>query len=54
MVRVAGVMEQIYSKYTKPDDSGLTPQELMAQLSEKSTPLRKSSTAACTAPFCRR
>ena len=35
MVRVAGVMEQIYSKYTKPDDSGLTPQELMAQLSEK-------------------
>ena len=30
MVRVAGVMEQIYSKYTKPDDSGLTPQELMA------------------------
>ena len=35
MVRVAGVMEQIYSKYTKPDDSGLTPQELMARLSEK-------------------
>ena len=54
MVRVAGVMEQIYSKYTKPDDSGLTPQELMAQLRKKSTPLRKSSTAACTAPFCRR
>ena len=27
--------DRIYSKYTKPDDSGLTPQELMAQLSEK-------------------
>lgn len=35
MVRVAGVMEQIRSKYTEADDSGLTPQELMKKLSEK-------------------
>lgn len=35
MVRVAGVMEQIHSKYTEPDVSGLTPQELMARLTEK-------------------
>lgn len=35
MVRVAGVMEQIHSKYNKPDASGLTPQELMGLLNEK-------------------
>ncbi|MCH3971681.1 MAG: RNA degradosome polyphosphate kinase [Oscillospiraceae bacterium] len=35
MVRVAGVMEQIHSKYHKPDVSGLTPKELYAALSEK-------------------
>lgn len=35
MVRVAGVMEQIHSKYNKPDASGLTPQELMDRLNGK-------------------
>ena len=35
MVRVAGVKEQVNSGYTKPDPSGLTPQELINQLAEK-------------------
>lgn len=35
MVRVAGVMEQIHSKYTKEDPSGLTPQTLLEELTEK-------------------
>ncbi|MCI9273050.1 MAG: RNA degradosome polyphosphate kinase [Clostridiales bacterium] len=35
MVRVAGVMEQIHSKYTEPDASGLTPRELLGKLTEK-------------------
>lgn len=32
MVRVAGIMEQIRLKYNKRDDSGMTPQEVMANL----------------------
>ena len=35
MVRVAGVMEQVRSKYTTPDLSGLTPQQLLSSLREK-------------------
>ncbi len=35
MVRVAGVMEQVRSKYTTPDLSGLTPQQLLNSLREK-------------------
>lgn len=35
MVRVAGIMEQINSKYNKTDDSGFTPQELITKLSLK-------------------
>lgn len=35
MVRVAGVIEQINSKYHKPDASGMLPEELYAALSEK-------------------
>lgn len=35
MVRVAGVKEQVNSGYTRPDASGLTPQELIALLSDK-------------------
>lgn len=35
MVRVAGVIEQINSKYRKPDPSGLTPEQIYAALSEK-------------------
>lgn len=35
MVRVAGVMEQINSKYHKPDASGMLPEELYSALSEK-------------------
>lgn len=35
MVRVAGVKEQVHSKYTKPDLSGLTPHELLEKLAEK-------------------
>lgn len=36
MVRVAGVMEQVHSKYTAADPSGLTPAELLPKLIEKS------------------
>ena len=32
MVRVAGVKSQIASNYTKPDDSGMTPKELLSAL----------------------
>lgn len=35
MVRVAGVKSQVSSGYTKPDDSGLTPKELLAALEKK-------------------
>lgn len=35
MVRVAGVKVQVRTGYTKPDDSGLTPKELLAALEEK-------------------
>ena len=35
MVRVAGVMEQVRSKITTPDLSGLTPQQLLSSLREK-------------------
>ncbi len=35
MVRVAGVKEQVHSGYEKPDDSGLTPKELLAALEKK-------------------
>jgi polyphosphate kinase len=35
MVRVAGVMEQVRSKYRKPDASGLTPDTLYTALSKK-------------------
>ena len=35
MVRVAGVMEQIRSKYNEPDISGLTPKELLSKLTDK-------------------
>ncbi len=35
MVRVAGVMEQVHSKYTACDSSGLTPAELLPKLTEK-------------------
>lgn len=35
MVRVAGVMEQIRSKYNEPDVSGLTPRELLSKLTDK-------------------
>ncbi len=35
MVRVAGVMEQVRSKYTAPDLSGLTPQALLDKLREQ-------------------
>ena len=35
MVRVAGVKGQVRSGYTKPDDSGLTPKELLAALEKK-------------------
>ncbi|ARP50679.1 MULTISPECIES: RNA degradosome polyphosphate kinase [Caproicibacterium] len=35
MVRVAGVLDQINSKYHNPDPSGLTPKELYRTLSEK-------------------
>ena len=35
MVRVAGVMEQVRSKYTTPDLSGLTSQQLLNSLREK-------------------
>ena len=35
MVRVAGVKEQIHSGYHEPDVSGLTPEELMDELTEK-------------------
>ena len=35
MVRVAGVIEQIKSKYKKPDPSGMTPSQVYAALSEK-------------------
>ncbi len=35
MVRVAGVMEQIRSKYNEPDVSGLTPRDLLAKLTDK-------------------
>ena len=37
MVRVAGVKGQVRSGYTKPDDSGLTPKELLAALEKPST-----------------
>ena len=35
MVRVAGVMEQVRSKYTVPDLSGLTPQDLLDKLRKR-------------------
>lgn len=35
MVRVAGVKSQVHSGYTKPDDSGMTPKELLAALEKK-------------------
>ena len=35
MVRVAGVKAQVNSGYTTPDVSGLTPEKLLAQLTEK-------------------
>ena len=35
MVRVAGVKSQIASNYTKPDDSGMTPKELLSALDKK-------------------
>ncbi len=35
MVRVAGIVEQVDSKYTTPDASGLTPQAQLRLLSEK-------------------
>lgn len=35
MVRVAGVKRQVNSGYNKPDDSGLTPKELLEALDEK-------------------
>lgn len=35
MVRVAGVKSQIASNYTKPDDSGMTPKELLSALNKK-------------------
>ena len=35
MVRVAGVKAQVNSGYTPPDVSGLTPEKLLAQLTEK-------------------
>ena len=35
MVRVAGVKSQVASGYTKADDSGLTPKELLTALEEK-------------------
>ena len=35
MVRVAGVKSQVSSGYTKADDSGLTPKELLAALEKK-------------------
>ena len=53
MVRVAGVKSQIASNYTKPDDSGMTPKELLSALDKKRTPLWKSSIPAYTALFCR-
>lgn len=53
MVRVAGVKSQIASNYTKPDDSGMTPKELLSALDKKCTPLWKSSIPAYTALFCR-
>ena len=35
MVRVAGVKSQVASNYTKPDDSGMTPKELLSALDKK-------------------
>ncbi len=35
MVRVAGLHEQVNSRYKEPDAAGLTPQQQLAQLSEK-------------------
>ncbi|HCA71978.1 MAG TPA: hypothetical protein DEP27_05580, partial [Ruminococcaceae bacterium] len=35
MVRVAGVMEQVRSKYHKPDPSGMTPDTLFTALAKK-------------------
>jgi len=35
MVRVAGVKDQVSAGYAKPDDSGLTPRELLTALEEK-------------------
>ena len=39
MVRVAGVKSQIASNYTKPDDSGMTPKELLSALDKKTLPI---------------
>lgn len=39
MVRVAGVKSQIASNYTKPDDSGMTPKELLSALDKKNARL---------------
>ena len=51
MVRVAGVMEQVRSKYTTPDLSGLTPQQLLSSLREKLPSSWKNSIPALTVPF---
>ena len=50
MVRVAGVKSQVASNYTKPDDSGMTPKELLSALDKKTHAFMEKQYSAL---FCR-